>query len=233
MRRGVFIWFLVGLGAIGLLVLKWQRAQLQEGRFAFSRAREAASQASRANPPRPQPSPSLEVLRLRNEVTMLNKELKEVLAAATHVDHVLPVRSRTDWEEIHSGSRLSEQPGFVSLANLAPAGNATPAGAFQTFQFVMRNQNKEPLTPTRMKEIWDVPDDFDDPNARYSINMGHGIGGETGYKIVREEFRSTNDVVVTVDFETVDGGTSRQEKVLAYRDGKWRVKPESITSAAR
>ena len=229
MRRGLFVGLLVGLVAIGLLALKWQRIRLQEERLALSTARKEPSEALIA-PPRSRPSPSLELLRLRNEITMLNQELR---AATNRVDRVLPDRARTDWEEIHSGPRLSEQPGFVSLTNLAPAGNATPAAAFQTFEFVMRNQHKEPLTPTRMKEIWDLLDDFDDPNARYSINIGQGIGGETGYRIVREESRSTNEVVVTVDFETLDGGTIQQEKVFAYRDGKWRLKPASVTSAGR
>jgi hypothetical protein len=48
----------------------------------------------------------------------------------------------------------------------------------------MRNQAKEPLNPTWMKQLWDVPDDFDEPGAGYSIDIGEGMGGEDGYRVV-------------------------------------------------
>lgn len=182
----------------------------------------AAGEAKTAESP-----PSSELLKLRSEVTMLNQELRRASPQS------LPPKSRaeSDWAEIHSGRRVSQQAGFIANSQLAHAGNATPAQAFQTLQFAMRNQENEPLTPAKMKEIWDVPDDFDDPNARYSISLGRGIGGETGYRIVREDVLSANEVRLVLEFETRDGGSFRQEQIVARRDGKWRVKPEGITRA--
>jgi hypothetical protein len=42
---------------------------------------------------------------------------------------------------------------------------------------------------------------------------------------------ATEKEKVTVDFETKDGGSFRQNPVLVYRDGRWRMKPESVTVA--
>ena len=93
----------------------------------------------------------------------------------------------------------------------------------------MRNQAKEPLDNTRMKDLWDVPDDFDNPGAKYSIDIGEGIGGEVGYRIVSQQTMAANEVRLTLDYENVDGSSFRREKVLIEDRGRWRVRPVSVT----
>lgn len=82
-----------------------------------------------------------------------------------------------------------------------------------------------------MKEIWDVPDDFDDPNAKYSINLGSGMGSEFGYRIVTQESISTNAICLVVEYEKPDGSSFRREQVLVQTNGRWRVKPAGVTLA--
>lgn len=227
MKPGRFCLVLLLIGGAGVSVLLWTRARIEQGKQALARAEQPPSGRPPDNAPKPKPSPPAELLRLRNEVTLLRKELQQFQRQALPL---APQKSASDWEAIHSGPAPSAQPGFVAVASLTPAGQATPAQAFQTFQFLLRNQQHEPLTPTKMKEMFEVPDDFDDPAARYSINLGQGFGSEIGYRIAREQFLSSNEVCVTVDFETADGGLDRQDRVLVFRHGKWRVKPASVSA---
>jgi hypothetical protein len=228
MSKNRYLFLLLVLTVTGVLLLWRQHVQIVHAKEALALRQIAAHSAQGTSRHRDlQPSPSSELLKLRNEVTMLNAELKAVIARPIHN----AVQAEEEWDEVHSGQALSEKPGFVAVKELLPVGNSTPAEAFQSFHFALRNQQSEPLTPTKMKEIWDVPDDFDDPKVRYSISMGQGIGGETGYLISTERVISSNEVRLSVDFETKDGGSFRQNPVLVYRDGRWRMKPESVTVA--
>jgi hypothetical protein len=226
MSKKRYLFLLLVLTGTGVLLLWRQHAQIIHAKEALAfRQIEAPSPQGISQHREPQPSPSSELLKLRNEVTLLNAELRAEIARPIHN----AVQSEEEWDEVHSGQALSQKPGFVAVKELLPVGDSTPAQAFQSFHYALRNQGSEPLTPTKMKEIWDVPDDFDAPEARYSISMGQGIGGETGYVIAGEQVLSSNQVRLTVDFETKDGGSFRQNPVLVYRDGRWRMKPESVT----
>jgi hypothetical protein len=173
----------------------------------------------------PAPRPSPELLKLRAEITTLRRELKE----AAPERRISRSSQTQEWAQIHSGPKPSEQPGYHSIDELKEAGHATPEAAFQSFLYVLRNQHKEKLTATKMKEIFDVPEDFDDPNAKYSINLGDGIGQEIGYRIVDQQFVASNAMTLTIDFEDRDGGSFRQDRTLIQRDGRWRINPARVS----
>lgn len=226
MSKRLFLILLFVVALAEVLILLQQRNRINrlrqesETRVDQSHPRKLPEKSSR-----PQKPPSHELLRLRNEVTMLRQEINKQPQRPPPTATGLA----DEWAEVHSGTKASHQPDFFVMNDLQAIGNATPRQAYQTFQYAMRHQQQEPLTPAKMKEIWDVPDDFDDPDARYSINMGQGMGGEIGYRVVKEEFVSTNEIKLTLDFEHSDGSSFRQERLLVQRNGKWRVKPESVT----
>ena len=119
--------------------------------------------------------------------------------------------------------RPSTFPDFQSFTNLSHSGNASPEAAFKTLEFRMHRQTFEPLTIPIEKEIWDLPSDFGDPNVRYSINLGQGGGSETGYRISQVESLATNQARLTIDYETLRGGSRRQRYTMLQRDGSWRL----------
>lgn len=86
-----------------------------------------------------------------------------------------------------------------------------------------------PLDSTRMKEIWNLPEDFDDPNAKYSVDIGQGIGPAIGYRIVSKEPLGSNQVRLVYDYERRNGSSFRHEKVLIEKNGEWRLQPVRVT----
>ena len=166
------------------------------------------------------------LLRLRGEVSLLQRDLDAAAAGA-----LSRRRAEDDWALVHSGAKPSDYPDFTFFTNCASAGFGTPAAALQSFYFAMRNQAKEPLNPTRMKQLWDVPDDFDEPGARYSIDIGEGMGREDGYRVVSQEPNDSNGMRVTLEFELPDGSSSRRNVTLVERDGLWRMKPAQVSRA--
>lgn len=226
MSKRLFLILLSVVALAEVLILLQQRNRVNSLRQqSETRANQSHPRKLPEKSLRPQKPPSLELLRLRNEVTMLGQEINNQPQRPPPTATGLA----DEWAEVHSGTKASDLPDFVVMNKLQAVGNATPHHAYQTFQYAMRHQQQEPLTPAKMKEIWDVPDDFDDPDARYSISMGQGMGGEIGYRVVKEEFLSTNEIKLTLDFENPDGSTFRQERLLVQRNGKWRVKPESVS----
>jgi len=165
----------------------------------------------------------MELLKLRAEVTRLRQELDASTPRAQAIAH-----AADEWAHVWAGVRPSQQPGFTYFTQVAPAGFGTPEAAFASFQHAMRHQDTEPIVPSRMKDLWDVPDDFDDPNARYSIDIGAGIGGELGYRVVHQERVDSNQVRLVTEMENPDGSSFRQERILVQRDGRWRLKPEAL-----
>ncbi|MDB6036607.1 MAG: hypothetical protein JWM99_448, partial [Verrucomicrobiales bacterium] len=96
--------------------------------------------------------PSASLLQLRAEVTALRNELDSPIPA-----QISKEQAADDWTLVHSAAKPSEQPGFVSFANVKNLGFATPETAFQSFNFAMRHQDKEPVDDTtRTMELWDV-----------------------------------------------------------------------------
>lgn len=229
MPRTVFRLLLLVILISGAWIARNQRAAIRSTRAALqSNATltpefSVPSPASTLAPPPAPPSPSLELLRRRAEVTRLRQELDTRSPRAQAI-----TRAAEEWTHVWEGIRPSQQPGFVFFTNLAPAGFSTPEAAFASFQYVMRNQTLEPLTPTNMKEIFDVPDDFDDPNARYSIHLGEGISGEIGYRVFNQEFIDPTQVRLIIEMENPDGSHGRQARILVLRDGRWRMKPQGI-----
>ncbi len=231
MSRFPFLALLVLLMAAGIGLAVWQHQALlaaqvpripsNPGPSDGAPAVEAVSAASASA--RADRRPSLELLKLRAEVTQLRAELDRDPVRAR-----AEAQSATEWVQVFSGTQPSRMPDFVAFTNLAPRGNADPISAFATFQYHMRNQASAPMTPSRMKEIWDVPDDFDDPRARYSIHVGRGMGRETGYRVVEQQFLNPGEVRLVLDLEDGDGGSHRTEQTLVQRDGRWRVKPVAI-----
>lgn len=224
--------FWIGLAAIllaGISILVYQHRALEEVRVM---ARETGHRMSAPSPSdstrrektREQERVPAELIRLRSEVGALRRELRD--AQRPKFD---PDESAQDWDLVHSGLKPSAQPGFQYFSAITNAGNATPTAGLATFNYVMRNQQREPLTETRMKTIWDVPDDFDSPDARYSIDLGEGMGNEVGYRIVEQTQLSTNEVRLTLEYERPDGSSFRRHRILIERNGAWRVKPAGLT----
>jgi hypothetical protein len=233
MKRGIFPFLIAAIVFVGVSQLQRQRATLAEMRLTSS-ARGAAAQPRSQDKSAPTPDleqperPSADLLQLRSEVTQLRRDLEAPVPRPTP-----PKEWAEEWSLVHSGPKPSQYPGFGYFTNLANVGFATPENAFQSFNFAMRNQQNERLTDARMKELWDVPDDFDDPDAKYSIHMGEGMGGEIGYRIVQQERIATNQIRLTIDYEKPDGSSFRREKVLVQKEGRWRVKPAGVTRAGR
>jgi hypothetical protein len=180
-----------------------------------------------ANPPSG-PRPSSELLKLRGEVTLLRQELEAVQSAPSGTPVLNPEVVRDEWSFVYSGPKPSEFPDYFQLSELKDIGFATPRAAFQSFQHAFRT-TKRNLTPTEMKELWDVADDYDDPDAGYNIHLGDGIGREVGARIVSEEYLSSNVVRLTVDFERPDGSSFRREHTLVERQGRWRMQPAGLS----
>jgi HAMP domain-containing protein len=232
MSRRFFIALMLLLPAVCSLVLWRQHRAIGEIRAERSArfTRENTTETPPSPPPLaatpvPQPRPSSELLRLRDEVGRLRDELQKPDRAAD-----LQKQAQVeDWSAVHSGNRPSQHSDFLYFTNASKAGFATPDAAFQSFHYMMRHQSEEPLTDTRMKEIWDVPGDFDDPNSRYSIDLGEGIGGEIGYRIVGREQMAPNQIRLTIDFERRDGSSFRREKILVENGGRWRIRPAALS----
>lgn len=220
--------------AMGLVVIRYQRTVLHEIHSERAVAMAPASlapeplesptttvlrPADSSNPPRP----SLVLLSLRAEVSGLRAELDGLnpLAQAAR-------REEEDWNQVWDGPKPSELPGFNSFAELSPQGSATPEAAYQSFQYTFRNQPAEALTPTRMKEIFDLPDDFDAPDARYSIDLGAGMHGDSGYRVVQSKLIGPGRVVLTIEIENRNGTSFREERTLIESMGRWRVQMPGI-----
>lgn len=229
-HRLLALWLLLVVVS-ALSIYHVQERALEQTRRALTDLRPAATEpgsgASDAgsNLDSPRAAASLEVLRLRGQVGVLRRALAEAGGIAQDRRQF-----RHDWETIYSGARPSDQPGFVTLSNLVPAGFATPENALQSFHYIMGRQQIEPLNDTRMKEIWDVPDDYDQPPG-YNIDLGEGFYGGIGYRIVRSEFLSSNTARLTIDYEKEDGSSYRRDKIFVATNGHWRMKPAAVTRA--
>jgi hypothetical protein len=232
MKRSSFILIILVIVGAGIWALRRQRIALEEVRGAHRTRTKPAAAADAIlaqSAGTVSERPSAELLRLRNEVTLLRQELEASVQPSWQP--LSSSESAADWALVHSGPKPSENPGFLHFTNLVKNGFATPEAAFQSFNHAMRNQHLERLDNTRMKELWNVPDDFDDPNAKYSINMGEGMGGEIGYRIAGQESITPNQVRLTIDFERKDGSSFRREKILVEKDGRWRMEPAGLARA--
>lgn len=137
-------------------------------------------------------------------------------------------RRAFEWKELFQGPKPSEQEGYVTYSGVTNAGYADPVRALQSFYFVMARgmHERQALTPTKVKEIFDVPDDFDDA-AGYNIHLGEGISG-IGYRVVESEDLGGGQVRLTIDIENPDGSWSRRERLMVQNGGRWRVKPARV-----
>jgi hypothetical protein len=80
-----------------------------------------------------------------------------------------------------------------------------------------------------MKDYWDLPDDFDDPNAKYALNIGEGIGREVGNRVAAQEKVASNQVRLTMDWN-VPTAVRRVTKNCSWKGkGQWRLAPVSLT----
>ena len=232
MSQRTFSIIVVLLLASGSWILYRQRAAIAEVKHAAQTKADIPTldqtSPSRQRIEKNTTSPSSELLKLRGEVTVLRRELNELQTNSLSEHKVNPDTLRDEWALVHSGPKPSELPGFFLLSQITNAGFATPQAAFQSFQHIFRTAKRN-LTPTEMKELWDVPDDFDDPNGGYSINLGHGHGAEIGCRIVSEEHLSSSVVRLTVDFERPDGSSFRREHTMVLNNGRWRMQPAGLS----
>lgn len=218
---------------VGVSIVLRQRAELRSLRAIVDEPR-AQTTVGNATTVAPEPvslsqnpRPSLEQLRLRAEVTQLRQELDAMSAQARAAS-----QRADEWAQVWDGVRPSEVPGFQTFAQLSPAGFATPQSAYASFQHAMRHQPAEPMSATRMKEFWHLPDDFDDPKVRYSIHIGQGLGGDVGYRVVKQEAIGPGRVRLTVDLENTDGSSYQEERILVEQDGRWRLEPQGLERVA-
>lgn len=208
----------------------YQRTALRHAQAALAdrsnSVRNAQSSRGGDPPAAASASPSAELLRLRGELGVARRELDDHLQAEA-------ARAYTnDWQMVYSGPKPSELPGFVTFKDLVPHQFETPDKALQSWHYAFDNQHTEPLDSTRMKEIWDVPDDFDQEPG-YNLNMGEGIYGGTGFRVAARETLATNVVRLIIDYERQDGSSYQRERILVQRNGRWRVQPESVTRQER
>lgn len=231
MSRLVYCGAIVLVLLTGALTASWQHKNIAELRAAAAAAHEAASAPApefkdgREKADSSPSAPPGELMRLRGEVTLLHRELAE------RPEIVSSKQMAEEWAYVYKGPKPSDHPGFAFFSNLTNVGFATPEAAFQSFNYSMRNQHKEPLDNTRMAALWDVPDDYDAPDSRYSISLGEGMGSEIGYRVINLERFATNQVKLTVDYERPDGSFFRRQKVMVEHNGHWRMKPESVIRA--
>ncbi|MFO1497242.1 MAG: hypothetical protein U1G07_02400 [Verrucomicrobiota bacterium] len=207
-----------------------QRTDLEKlrpaGRARRAMTNSASTPVSRTGPAIESRAPSSELLRLRGEVGVLRREL--ALTGATDSDD--DTQRTNDWLAVYSGFKPSELPGFRYYRQLTDVGFATPEAALQSFQYAAGHQQEEPPTNTRMKDFWDVPDDFDQEPG-YNIHLGEGFYGGIGYRVAGQEFLATNVVRLTIDYEKEDGSSYRRDKILVQTNGRWRMKPQAVTRA--
>ncbi|MBL9126500.1 MAG: hypothetical protein JNL97_02580, partial [Verrucomicrobiales bacterium] len=137
-------------------------------------------------------------------------------------------RANDEWNGVWDGPKASQQSGFRRFADLAPEGWASPEAAYGSFQHAMRHQTTDSLTPARMKEVFDLPDDFDDPKVRYSLHLGAGMQGNLGYRVVRSEPLEPGKVKLVVEIENTSGSSFREERILVRSGDRWRVRPERV-----
>jgi RNA polymerase sigma factor (sigma-70 family) len=124
--------------------------------------------------------------------------------------------------------KSSVRQDFLYFTNLSDVGFATPEAAVESWHEAIMNQGVRPITPERMKDLWNLPDDYDDPTARYAINTGKGFGGEIGYRISNQSQIASNQVQFTIEYEKRNGSLSRDERTWIKRDGHWRLQPVRI-----
>ena len=223
--------FLILLSALGLIAFWLFRQQ----NHALRSAREHLASLSGAHPASTNlvdrdssatPAPDAgeahpELHRLRGQVAVLRRELEE------H-QHAQAARAfSNDWQLVYSGPRPSDHPGFIHFTNLVRADFSSPDRALQSWHYAFHHQTDEPLDSSRMKEIWDVPDDYDQEPG-YNIDMGEGLYGGTGFRIVTQETLASNMVRLIIDYEKDDGSSHRRERILVEKNGRWRVKPARV-----
>jgi len=230
-KTRIFILVLIFVVAAGTVTLVRQQQQADFLRAQLAATTSTEVTTNQVTRPRPEPvaepnstAAESDLLRLRGEVSLLRRELDAQPVRALSRQQI-----EDDWALIHSGPKPSEHPGFIYLTNCATVGFGTPEAALQSFYFAMRNQVQEPLDSTRMKLLWDVPDDFDAPDAKYSIDIGNGIGGELGYHVVKREFIGTNEARLTLEYERPDGSAFRRDITMVEHNGRWRLKPVRVS----
>lgn len=228
-----------GLLILGCVLLLRQRHELIDIRAQVEarRSQIAATVAEPALPALDSNRPSSELLSLRAEATGLRADLAR-LGGATSGPSVTQAKLQAvedEWALVHSGPKPSEFPDYRNFASVANAGFGTPEAAFESFQFFMRHRGDFLMDDNqRTKLLYDVPDDFGDPNGDCcNIHLGNGIGGELGYRIVRRENPMPGVARLILDFEHADGSSNREERTFVERNGTWRQKPVSISRAAK
>src|SRR5437868_13533278 len=133
MSRRWFILLLIALALVGTSILTRQQMEMEEAKQTLAAITNPhKSNAARfPNVPAPKKWASAELLKLRNEVTLLRRELDGL-------KHQSPLPSQRDmadeWREVHSGPKPSDQPDFVLMSKLEPTAQATAAQALQMFQ---------------------------------------------------------------------------------------------------
>lgn len=236
MNHARFVVLLLALTGVGLGLWRWQDRQLKATQVALEARRVEAMNATQARaslavatpPANPAaPSPSMELLRLRAEVTRLRSALDRPADAPARRAPLLAEA----WNETQASPRPSQCADYVSATQVADVGFGSPENALLTFHYAMSHQTETPITPTRMKDLWVVPDDFDAPNARYSIDLGEGLSGHVGYRVLSLDPIGTGEVRLTIDYEREDGSTFLRERILVGQGDHWRLKPKAVTRA--
>jgi hypothetical protein len=227
MKNTLFLSLIIALLVLAGLILIRQRIAITGLRTEIAQAANAELSndpvPGAGEPPTMIGPASKELRQWRREVAALRGKL-----AGLREPEEMWEQSAGDWDLVFGGPKPSDHLDFVAFTNLADVGFATPDAAFQSFHHAFQNQRQQPITNTLMKDLFDVPDDFDEPGGGYSINLGEGISG-IGYRIVSRDPLATNMVRLTFDVENRDGSWSRREKILIERGGHWRVRPVSVT----
>ena len=179
-------------------------------------------QAPAAPPTRPDDSLSaadkLELLRLRGEVTRLCDRQREL--APVRVENQ-SLRAQTAAQGTSTGgSRVPLPPGYVRRQDAQAVGQATPEAALQTFFWSLEHRDTNALFQVLTAEgAQGMQNELERHGAEEFWNLLRVV---PGYRLVRSEPRSDDEVALHYDFLP---GDSAQQMTAIKTEGQWKLRP--------
>lgn len=231
MKRALFFLSLTGLLVAVVVQSRTTTALRREHDSLVSAARDAERLASENAEIPALRAEGVEVRRLR----VANEELHALRNEFTQLRRVQPelVAQRAENERLRTEKlkgfmqplRMSEMPGYVAKAALAPAGFATPEATVQTWFWAMREVDTkcfaECFSPDRRQEMFKGLETQSESQRAEFIREAQRMLS-TGYRIAAKRAVSPNEVVVSI--QAVVGGKFQPMTLKRYGD-EWKIGP--------